>query len=108
MHKTPSFRTSFDNRCEIMGRGWHFFRKKQGKDWEQLYTDLEEGCSLSFVLWRGLATPNDVSVELIDETWVKFCVACGVDPMDEFGTLNDVFDEMRKIQAEIEQTRDGV
>ena len=75
---------------DIMGE--FYDRERANEDWRDWFIVNDVAIPLSWLCFRGLAEPTDMSVEYIDETWVKFCDIFRVDHYASFDNLDDFLD----------------
>jgi len=80
--------TSFDTRCEIIANLWIEYRDEGDfKDFVS-YNDL--GLPLAFLVDEKLVTPADKAVAMINETFILFLAALGIEEDTGFESLDDL------------------
>lgn len=80
--------TPFDTRCEIIANLWIEYRDEGDfKDFVS-YNDL--GLPLAFLVDEKLVTPADKAVAMINETFILFLAALGIEEDTGFESLDDL------------------
>lgn len=80
--------TSFSNKCDILAELWMNYRQDEGFSDFIEYNDM--GLPLAYFIHTDLVTPLDEAKIYVEETFDLFIAALGVDPEQEYETLNDL------------------
>lgn len=81
--------TAFSSKCEILSELWMNYREDKGFADFIEYNDM--GLPLAYFIHTGVVDPLDEAHKYVDETFDLLIAAVGVDPEQEFTTLNDLF-----------------
>jgi hypothetical protein len=91
MSKTP-----FSKKCEIVGALWLFYREeaRDNEDWSNFFDYNDIGLPMAYCIAQGLVTAveDGEAEKIIDETWTMLCNYVGVQPEDEFDSLQEMFE----------------
>jgi hypothetical protein len=91
MSKTP-----FSSKCEILGDLWLVYkdRDNNGPNWQEFFDWANVGLPLAYFIGANMVTPTEDgdTKEIIEQTWLVFCEVIGVDPNEEYSTLQEAFD----------------
>ena len=81
----------FSKKCEILSELWMNYRGD--KDFQDfiIYNDI--GLPLSYYINTEIVSPLDEAYKYVEETYLLFCAAVGVDDEKEYDNLNDIFKE---------------
>jgi hypothetical protein len=74
----------------VLGDFYDTFRDDE--DYSEMFRIYDIGFPLAWMIWKGVAVPNDIGAQAIQETWYAFCDALRVDPYNDF----ESFTEMRE------------
>ena len=85
-------KTTFSNKCEILGMLWTFYKDTEDAGWQEFFTWADLGCPLAYMSWQGLASLKPEAKELVESTWVAFCEVIEIDPNAKYENLADTFD----------------
>jgi hypothetical protein len=84
----PKDKTTFDNKCAIIGELWMSYRSDSQFEDFISYNDL--GLPLGFLIAENLVKPNELAKGMVDETFDLLLAA--LDREDAgFESLDDVF-----------------
>jgi hypothetical protein len=83
-------KTSFGNRCYILGELWIAYRDDEGFENFVEYNDL--GLPLAYAIANEIALSTNKAEELIDETWELFLGHLGIDKDKGFESLEEVLE----------------
>lgn len=81
--------TAFSSKCEILSELWMNYRADE--DFSDFIEYNDMGLPLAYFIHTGVVTPLDEAHKYVDETFDLLIAAVGVDPEQEFTTLNDLF-----------------
>ena len=80
--------TPFDIRCEIISDLWIEYRDQE--DFRDFISYNDLGLPLGFLLSEGLVTAGDKAVAMLNETFILFLKALGIEEDTGFDSLDDL------------------
>lgn len=100
MSKTP-----FSNKCSILGQLWQDYHNEKiwDENWIVFFQWADIALPMAYLEWQGLAviaSDND-GPTLIDNTWMVFCEALGIDPNAYYDFLDDCLDASPNPELEV-------
>lgn len=88
-------KTSFSEKCKILGELWLFYREDAEKNeaWNDFFTYNDVSLPLAYMLAEDIAiVSGDGKAEaFIDETFEMFCEYIEIDPEGWYQNLGDAF-----------------
>lgn len=84
-------KTTFSNKCAILGILYAFYRDTENPTWHDFFEWGDVGLPLAYMTHIGVATPSDEGKRYISECWSVFCRMIDIDPSGEYASLGEAF-----------------
>lgn len=84
-------KTTFSNKCEILGSLWMWYKDTDNEIWQEFFTWADLGLPIAYCVWQDLATPKPEAKTIVEETWATFCDMVDIDPAGKYANLKDAF-----------------
>lgn len=99
---------SLDEKCRILGDYWSQHREVLATDpaWSQFITQNQRGLVVAYALSQQLAhDPSQRAIDLIDETYVKFCDLLWLDAAYPFDSLDEALSYSQDSPVPVAESR---
>jgi hypothetical protein len=84
-------KTTFSNKCEILGSLWVWYKDSDNEAWQDFFTWADIGLPLAYAQWQGMATIKDDGKNTVEDTWKVFCEMIDISPDSKYTDLSSAF-----------------
>ena len=82
----------------VLGDFYDIYRVDE--DYQEMFAIYDIGFPLAWMTWKGVATPNEVGSQAIQETWYAFCEAFRIDPHNDFESFVELAEFLESLPKE--------